>query len=108
MVVVSPDGCFRADGSVGVKEVRQPTKTLLIAEFPTTRAVPWMAPEDADEDMFLAIGPDASPDHRGGAANLAMADGRVISLFPTDSMRCDRDCRQSLIRTDDRKRDPVE
>ncbi|MFM8292441.1 MAG: DUF1559 domain-containing protein [Planctomycetia bacterium] len=108
MVVVSPDGCFRADGSVGIKDVRQPSKTLLVAEFPTKRAVPWMAPADADEDMFLAIGPDAVPDHRGGVANLAMADSWVMNLFPNDAMQCDGECRRSLIRTDDRKIDPVE
>jgi prepilin-type processing-associated H-X9-DG protein len=108
MVVVSPEGCFHADGSVGVSAVQQPAKTLLVAEFPTKRAVPWMAPQDADEDMFLASGPDALPDHRGGVANLAMADGSIINLFPTDAMQCDRECRRSLIRTDDRKIDPVE
>ena len=108
MVVVSPDGCFREDGSVSVGAVRQPTKTLLVAEFPTSRAVPWMAPEDADEEMFLAIGLDALPDHRGGMANLAMADSRIINLFPTDTSACGPECRRSLIRTDDRKIDPVE
>ena len=108
MVVISPEGCFRADGSVSVSAVRQPAKTLLVAEFPTRRAVPWMAPEDADEDMFLASGPDALPDHRGGVANLAMADGSIINVFPTETPDCGPEWRQSLIRTDDRKIDPVE
>jgi len=108
MVVVSPDGCFRVDGSVSVAEVRQPSKTLLLAEFPSRWAVPWMAPEDADEEMFLVIGPDALTDHRGGVANLAMTDSWIITLFPTDAMQCDRECRLSLIRIDDRKIDPVE
>lgn len=108
MVVVSPDGCFRAEGSVGVEEVARPPTTLLVAEFPSSRAVPWMAPEDADEDLFLALGRDAFPDHRGGMANIAFADGSVLHLVTGDETSCGPDCRRSLIRTDDRKIDPVE
>ena len=108
MVVVSPVGCFRADGSVSVKEVRQPTKTLLVAEFPTRRAVPWMAPEDANEEMFMAVGPDSLTDHPGGAANWVFADGHSSTFFPTATLECDPECRRSLIRIDDRKIDPVE
>lgn len=93
---------------MSVKEVRQPTKTLLVAEFPSRRAVPWMAPQDADEDLFLALGPDALPDHRGGLANIAFVDGAVVTFAPADRPDCGPEWRRSLIRTDDRKIDPVE
>lgn len=108
MVVVSPHGCFRVDGSVSVAEVRQPSKTLLVAEFPTRRAVPWMAPEDADEEMFLAEGPKNLTDHPRGAANWVFADGYSVTFFPTDTNECGPEWRRSLIRIDDRKIDPVE
>ena len=108
MVVVSPDGCFRADGSVSVSAVRQPSKTLLLAEFPTQRAVPWMACADADEEMFMADGPTNLTDHPRGAANWVFADGHSVTFFPTETTECGPDCRRSLIRTDDRKIDPVE
>lgn len=108
MVVVSPDGCFREEGSVSVAEVLQPSKTLLVAEFPTQRAVPWMAPEDADEETFVAVGPDSLTEHGGGAANCVFVDGHSVTFFPTHANECGPECRRSLIRIDDRKIDPVE
>lgn len=108
MVVVSPDGCFRVDGSVSVAEVRQPSKTLLLAEFPSRWAMPWMAPEDADEEMFMAEGPKNLTDHPRGAANWVFADGHSVAFFPTGTNECGPECRLSLIRIDDRKIDPVE
>ena len=39
LAVVSPQGCFRADGQVRLDEVTMPSRTLLVAEFPWPRAV---------------------------------------------------------------------
>ena len=108
MVVVSPEGCFRPDRSVTLDEVPKPSQTLLVAEFPTKRAVPWMAPEDADEEMFVALGPGNQTDHRGGLLNCAFVDGHTATFTPTETPECGPEWRRSLLRTDDRKINPVE
>jgi prepilin-type processing-associated H-X9-DG protein len=99
MVVVSPEGCFRPDRSVAVDEVPKPSQTLLVAEFPTKRAVPWMAPEDADEEMFVTMGPGNLPDHGGGVANIAFGDTHVQAVFPGETTEFNADVRRGLIST---------
>ena len=102
-VVMSPEGCFRADGAVPLAEVREPSKTLLLAEFPSARAVPWMAPVDADEAMFLALASGNLPDHRGGVVNCGFADGRIVDINLTDPADPPVEWRQSLIGTQSEK-----
>jgi prepilin-type processing-associated H-X9-DG protein len=103
LVVVSPEGCFRADGAVQFDEVREPSKTLLLAEFPTVRAVPWMAPVDADEAMFLALASGNLPDHRGGMVNCGFADGHIVTINLSDPADPPAAWRQSLIGTQTEK-----
>lgn len=97
LVIVSPEGCFRADGTVGLSEVRQPSKTLLLAEFPAARAVHWMAPVDADEAIFLALQSGNLPTHRNGAVNCGFADGLAVSINLTDPADPPAEWRRSLI-----------
>jgi hypothetical protein len=97
LVIVSPEGCFRADGAVGLSAVRQPSKTLLLAEFPAARAVPWMAPVDADEAMFLALDSGNLPAHRNGVVNCGFADGLAVSINLTDPADPPAEWRRSLI-----------
>ena len=99
MVVVSPEGCFRPDRSVTLDEVPKPSQTLLVAEFPIDRAVPWMAPEDADEEMFVTMGPGKPPAHCGGVTNIAFADTHVQAVFPGDTTEFNADVRRGLIST---------
>ena len=99
MVVVSPEGCFRPDRSVTLDEVPKPSQTLLVAEFPIDRAVPWMAPEDADEEMFVTMGPGTPPAHGGGVTNIAFADTRVQAVFPGHTTEFNADVRRGLIST---------
>jgi prepilin-type processing-associated H-X9-DG protein len=99
MVVVSPEGCFRPDRSVTLDEVPKPSQTLLVAEFPIDGAVPWMAPEDADEEMFVTMGPGKPPAHGGGVTNIAFADTRVQAVVPGDTTEFDADVRRGLIST---------
>lgn len=78
LAVVSPQGCFRADGQVRFDEVTMPSRTLLVAEFPRSRAVHWMAPEDADEEVFARLEPAAEPGHHTrGMLNMLFADGHT-------------------------------
>jgi prepilin-type processing-associated H-X9-DG protein len=99
MVVVSSEGCFRPDRSVAMAEVPKPSQTLLVAEFPTKRAVPWMAPEDADEGMFVTMGTGNLPDHVSGVANIAFADTHVDAVWPDDTTAFNADVRRGLIST---------
>lgn len=108
MVVVSPEGCFRTDRSLKLAEVQRPAQTLLATEFPAQCAVHWMAPEDADEAMFLAPGKGNLTEHPRGACNYAYADGSVAVFTPTDTDEGGPDLRRSLLRTDDRKIEPVD
>jgi prepilin-type processing-associated H-X9-DG protein len=97
LVIVSPQGCFRAEGAVELAAVRQPSKTLLLAEFPTARATPWMAPMDADESMFLALESGNLPDHRNGVVNCGFADGHGVAINLTDPTDPPAQWRRSLI-----------
>lgn len=99
LAVVSPEGCFRADGAVKLAEVREPSKTLLLAEFATARAVPWMARVDADEAMFLALASGNLPDHRGGVVNCGFADGHIVTINLSDPADTPAEWRRSLIGT---------
>lgn len=103
LVVVSPEGCFRADGAVELAEVREPSKTLLLAEFPATRAVSWMAPLDADEATFLSLASGNLPDHRGGMVNCGFADGHIATINLSDPADPPAEWRRSLIGTQSEK-----
>ncbi len=50
--------------------------TLLVIETSEDRAVPWMAPQDADRQMFLGLTEKSDLSHLGGV-NVAIADGSV-------------------------------
>ena len=52
------------------------SNTLLVVEVPDANAVPWMAPQDADEVLLLSFGKDTKRQHSGGMHGL-MADGGV-------------------------------
>jgi len=97
LVIVSPEGCFRADGAVELAVVREPAHTLLLAEFPAARAVPWMAPVDADEAMFLTLASGNLPDHRDGVVNCGFADGSSSAISLTDLADTPAEWRRSLI-----------
>lgn len=108
LAVVSLEGCFRPDRVVGLDEVARPAATLLVAEFPATLALHWMAPEDAGEKAFTALGPDTPSPHPPGIMNGAFADGHVAPLSLTETPECGPEWRRALLRTDDQKVDPVE
>ena len=99
MVVVSPAGCFRPDRSVALAEVPKPSQTLLVAEFPIDRALPWMAPEDADEELFVTMGSGKPPAHGGGLTIIAFVDTRAAAVSPDDTTDFGADVRRGLIST---------
>ena len=99
LAVVSPQGCFRADGQVRLDEVTMPSRTLLVAEFPWPRAVHWMAPEDADEELFARLEPAAekSGQHVNGILTMLFADGHTESWHENHFAAIDAAARRAFV-----------
>lgn len=77
LAVVSPDGCLRpADGLKMSEMTDDPSQTLLVIEVPKDDAVPWMAPQDADEKLFFSLNEDRRSPHTNGF-HAGFADGHV-------------------------------
>jgi hypothetical protein len=67
LAVVAPNGCFRLTEPRQLSEITDaPFKTLMVVEAPSDRAVPWMCPQDADEQLLVGFGPDSKLAHSGG------------------------------------------
>lgn len=63
--------------------------TLMVMEVPRNQTFDWMAPDDANEQTFLAVHPESPLSHRGGLQVL-LADGsaRYVSvLLPKETRR---------------------
>lgn len=82
LAIVAPGGCFLPAKSRRLAEITDDRgRTLMVIEAPSDRAVPWMAPIDADESLVMGIGPRSKLEHAGGV-NVAFADGSVRYLGP--------------------------
>ncbi|QDT48836.1 hypothetical protein Pan258_28820 [Symmachiella dynata] len=77
LAVVTPESCLRPLASLSIPEITDGTSnTIMVAEVPVKYAVPWMAPQDADEHMVLSPKPEDDLHHTGGSFHL-FADGSV-------------------------------
>ncbi len=77
LAVVTSNSCLRPGESVRLSDIKDGTSnTLMVTEVDSEHAVPWMAPTDADESLFLAISPTSKLVHTGGV-QAAFADGSV-------------------------------
>ena len=93
MAVVTSNSCFRPTEPRSLSDITDPqSETLLVVELHSDQAVHWMAPLDADEKLFLGLGPKSKYAHNGGM-NAAFVDGRTE--FLEASLSTDR--RQALI-----------
>lgn len=93
MVVVTSTSCIRRTEPRKLSDVTDNrSETLLVVEVDLEHAVPWMAPRDADESLFLAIGSKSKHAHVGGV-QAAFLDGSV--RFLNDNMHVDT--RRALI-----------
>lgn len=80
MAVVTSNSCFRPTEPRPLSDITDGTaNTLMVLEVDSEHAVPWMAPQDADESLFLALGPTSKHAHTGGM-HIALVDGRVTFL----------------------------
>ena len=90
MAIVTANSCFRPTEPRPLSEITDKhAVTLLVVEMSSEHAVPWMAPRDADEAMFLALNPQNKHAHTGGM-HAVFVDGTVRFLnanLPTDTRR---------------------
>lgn len=90
LAIVGEHNCFRSQSGRLLNEIVDGLRnTVMIFETEPSKAVHWMCPEDASEDMFVAAGPKSKTAHTGGRF-AGMADGSVqfLSLsIPADQLR---------------------
>lgn len=102
LAIVATGSCLRPIEGRPLSEVLDgPSNTVLVIEAPAEQSVPWMAPTDADETLFLAINPETNL-HHVGAFHVALVDGTVRILNASTSA----EIRRALISV--AGRDPVE
>lgn len=90
LAVVTPNSCLRPLESQTIPQIKDgASTTLLVIEVAPENAVPWMSPQDADENLLLGYGPKTKDAHTGGRHAL-MADGAVRFLshnLPANTMQ---------------------
>jgi hypothetical protein len=83
LAVVGENACFHPTKPRAISEINDGTSnTLMVIEVPVKQAVPWMSPQDADEQMLLRISQHDELAHTGGV-QAALADGSVRFLSAT-------------------------
>ncbi len=81
MAIVTENGCFHRTESRPFSEITdEHSQTLLVMEIPSSEAVPWMQPVDADEALLNSVRLLEKPAHRSGF-NAAYADGHTTYLL---------------------------
>ena len=94
LALVTPDSCLRPKESCAPADIKDGvSNTLTIIEVPESKAVHWMSPVDADEELFLRIGEAGFESPHPGGFNAARSDGSV-EFLPNDTPA---DVRRALI-----------
>ena len=80
LAIVGEHNCFRPQsGRMFAEIVDGSSNTVMVFETEPSKAVHWMCPEDASEDVFVAADPKSKTAHQHGR-NACMADGSVQFL----------------------------
>lgn len=80
LCLVGESLCFHPTRGRSISELTDGTSnTLMVMEVAQKNSVPWMSPQDADEQMFLSLNKDDKVAHTGGI-QAALADGSVRFL----------------------------
>jgi hypothetical protein len=78
--LVGPRACLVPGRARRLEEITDAHEaTVVVIEVGEERAVPWMAPVDADESLVLGIGPKARLHHEG-SMGVGFVDAHVASL----------------------------
>lgn len=89
LAIVGEHNCLRPQGRMKSDVVDGLSNTVMIFETEPSKTVHWMCPEDASEEMFVAVDPVSKTAHKSGR-NACMADGSVrflSSSIPNDQLR---------------------
>jgi hypothetical protein len=77
LAVVGSDCCFSPTTSKRFEEITDgASETLMVVEVAAENSVPWMAPQDADQQIVLSFTKGGKLAHTGGT-QVALADGGV-------------------------------
>jgi len=81
LAVVGPSSCVQPTKPRPLSEIVENRRgeTLIVIEVDSDHSVPWMAPQDTDEDLVVGLGPNTKLPHADGV-NAAFADGTVRFL----------------------------
>jgi len=80
LCLVGESLCFHPTRGRSISELTDGTSnTLMVMEVALKNSVPWMSPQDADEQMFLSLSKDDKVAHTGGI-QAALSDGSVRFL----------------------------
>jgi prepilin-type N-terminal cleavage/methylation domain-containing protein/prepilin-type processing-associated H-X9-DG protein len=77
LAILAPKSCLQPAEPRDPSDIKgEPGKTLMVFEVDEQHAVPWMAPNDADEALLLSLGPNSKLPHADGFM-AAFVDGSV-------------------------------
>jgi type II secretory pathway pseudopilin PulG len=77
---VASNGCFRLAEPRRLSEITDGlSETLMVVEVPSEHSVPWMSPNDADEQLLMSIGAKSKLAHAYGM-EAALCDGSIRFL----------------------------
>ena len=80
LAVVVPGSCMQPEKSRSMSEIADgPSSTILFIEVPKEKGVIWMAPQDADEALLLAVGREVQATH-GSKIHFVFCDGSCRAL----------------------------
>ncbi len=83
LAIAGPEGCLSTTHPRPISEITDGTSnTLMVVEVPVANALPWMSPQDADEQLLLSFGEQTQWHHTGGLHGV-LADGSVYFLRGT-------------------------
>lgn len=101
--IAAPNGCFAGGQGRKVAEITDGiSNTLMLIEAPSDRAVPWMAPFDADQQLVLGVSPDSRLSHDNGV-HAARVDGSVV-FVPAEMPAAERLAQISIAGNDSGER----
>jgi Protein of unknown function (DUF1559) len=81
LAIVADNGCLLRTKPRPLADITDDQhSTLMVIEVDDEKAVPWMAPTDADEWLVLNLGTPQSNLHHAGIINAGFVDGSIRSL----------------------------